>query len=352
MDRPRIHVLIPAHNEEASIGATLESVAAQELRADDVLVIADNCTDNTEIVAAQHGATVMATKDNTGKKAGALNQALTQILPGMDDGDIILVLDADSAISPKFLAIARTELAKAEVGAVGGVFYGQRGNGLIGALQRAEYVRYARQVARNGGRAYVLTGTASAFTAKVFRKIAARRLDGTLPPGPGAYYDERTMTEDSYMTFAIKTLGYQTPSPAECWVSTEVMPTWRMLWRQRRRWQLGALENLKAFGPLTRVTWTYTAKQAVSAMELLWFAAYAATAVWGALTGHYRVLPFWIAIGAIFWLERIVTVRKAGLKATLLASAMVIELPYAFFLKAVNLYSYVKLIRNREISWA
>lgn len=352
MDSPRIHVLIPAHNEEASIAATLESVAAQHLRADDVLVIADNCTDNTALVAAENGAKVLATKNNTGKKAGALNQALSQILPGMDDSDVILVLDADSAISPQFLAMASVELAKPEVGAVGGVFYGKRGNGLIGALQRAEYVRYARQVARNGGRAYVLTGTATAFTAKVLREIAARRADGSLPPGPGAYYDERTMTEDSYMTFAIKTLGYQTPSPAECWVSTEVMPTWRMLWRQRRRWQLGALENLKAFGPLTRVTWTYTAKQAVSAAELAWFAAYVATAVWGSLTGHYRVLPFWIAIGAIFWLERMVTVRKGGLKATLMASAMLIELPYAFFLKAVNLYSYVKLIRNREISWA
>jgi poly-beta-1,6-N-acetyl-D-glucosamine synthase len=352
MDRPRIHILIPAHDEEASISATLESVAAQNLPADDILVIADNCTDNTALVAAQHGATVMVTENNTGKKAGALNQALAQVLPGMDDSDMILVLDADSAISPQFIAIASAELAKPEVGAVGGVFYGKRGNGLIGALQRAEYVRYARQVARNGGRAYVLTGTATAFTAKVFREIAARRKDGTLPPGPGAYYDERTMTEDSYMTFAIKTLGYQTPSPAECWVSTEVMPTWRMLWRQRRRWQLGALENLKAFGPLTRVTWTYTAKQAVSAIELLWFGAYAATAVWGSLTGHYRILPFWIAIGAIFWLERVVTVRKAGPKATLMASAMLIELVYAFFLKAVNLYSYLKLIRNREISWA
>jgi hypothetical protein len=31
---------------------------------------------------------------------------------------------------------------------------------------------------------------------------------------------------------------------------------------------------------------------------------------------------------------------------------MLIELGYAFFLKAVNLYSYVKLLRNNEISWA
>lgn len=53
MDRPRVHVLIPAHDEEASIAATPESVAAQQLPADDVLVIADNCTDSTALVAAQ-----------------------------------------------------------------------------------------------------------------------------------------------------------------------------------------------------------------------------------------------------------------------------------------------------------
>jgi cellulose synthase/poly-beta-1,6-N-acetylglucosamine synthase-like glycosyltransferase len=261
-------------------------------------------------------------------------------------------MDADSMIAPQFLASAARELARPEVGAVGVVFYGKPGPGLIGTLQRAEYVRYARQVARNGSRAYVLTGTATAFTAKVLREVAAARRDGRLPAGPGAYYDERTMTEDSYMTFAVKTLGYRTPSPAECWVSTEVMPTWTMLWRQRRRWQLGALENLKAFGPWTRITWKYTVRQLVSAAEMIWLAAYMVTAIWSGVAGTYRIIPFWIAIGAIFWLERIVTARKAGLKAMLLASVMLIELCYAFFLKAVNVYSYLKLLRNREISWA
>jgi poly-beta-1,6-N-acetyl-D-glucosamine synthase len=352
MDRRRVRVLIPAHNEEAGIAATLKSVAGQTLRADSILVIADNCTDNTALAAATNGADVMLTKNNAGKKAGALNQALDRFLPDMDDRDIVLVMDADSAIAPVFLAIAAAELAKPDVGAVGGVFYGKPGPGLIETLQRAEYVRYARQVARNGSRAYVLTGTATAFTAKVLREVAAGRKDGRLPAGPGEYYDERTMTEDSYMTFAIKTLGYRTPSPAECWVSTEVMPSWKMLWRQRRRWQLGALENLRAFGPWTRVTRTYTAKQVISAAEILWFAAYAVTTAWSGVTGTYHVMPFWIAIGAVFWLERVVTARKAGFKATLVASVMLIELGYAFFLKAVNMYSYAKLLWNREISWA
>jgi cellulose synthase/poly-beta-1,6-N-acetylglucosamine synthase-like glycosyltransferase len=54
MDRPRVHVLIPAHDEEASIAATPKSVAAQQLPADDVLVIADNCTDSTALVLADN----------------------------------------------------------------------------------------------------------------------------------------------------------------------------------------------------------------------------------------------------------------------------------------------------------
>jgi cellulose synthase/poly-beta-1,6-N-acetylglucosamine synthase-like glycosyltransferase len=346
-------VLIPAHNESASIGSTIQSIACQQLPADEVLVIADNCTDRTAAVAAEHGAHVFVTHDNTGKKAGALNQALAEFLPGLNDNDLVLIMDADSRIAPDFIAIASTELSKPEVGAVGGIFYGKgdRG-GLIEQLQIGEYVRYARQMARNGSRAYVLTGTATAFTVKVLREVAAGREDGRLPKGPGTYYDEATMTEDSYITFAIKTLGYDTPSPAGCWVSTEVMPTWRMLWRQRRRWQLGALQNLKAFGPWTRVTWTYTARQLVSIAELIFFAAYATTAIWSGFTGTYRIMPFWIAIGVIFWLERIVSVRKAGLKASLIASVMLIEIGYGCFLKAVNIYSYAKLLRGREISWS
>ena len=42
-------------------------------------------------------------------------------------------------------------------------------------------------------------------------------------------------------------------SPMQCRVITEVMPTWRALWRQRMRWQRGALENIGAYG-LTRAT--------------------------------------------------------------------------------------------------
>jgi poly-beta-1,6-N-acetyl-D-glucosamine synthase len=348
-----IAVFVPAHDEELTIAATVEAIHAQGLPASSVTVICDNCTDRTAIVAAEHGADIFTTYGNTGKKAGALNQALNHFLPVLHETDVVLVMDADSRISPDFLKIACAALADPSVGAVGGIFYGQRtGRRLIELFQISEYIRYARQIARNGSRAYVLTGTATAFTVKMLREVSAGRTDGRLPPGPGSYYDEKTMTEDSYMTFAVKTLGYRTPSPAQCWVSTEVMPTWKTLWMQRRRWQMGALENLKAFGPWNRVTWSYSARQVVSIFELLFFLAYAYTSIWSGATGTYRVIPFWIAIGSIFWLERVISVRKAGWPAMLLSATMIAELGYGLFMKAVNLYSYCTVIRNRNISWS
>ena len=49
-------------------------------------------------------------------------------------------------------------------------------------------------------------------------------------------------------------------SPMQCRVVTEVMPTLRALWRQRMRWQRGALENIGAYG-LTRTTLRYWLQQ-------------------------------------------------------------------------------------------
>src|SRR5258708_747412 len=54
--RPTCVVLIPAHNEEAGIGATLKSLLPQLGPKDRLLVVADNCEDATAAVAHAHGA--------------------------------------------------------------------------------------------------------------------------------------------------------------------------------------------------------------------------------------------------------------------------------------------------------
>ena len=56
--------------------------------------------------------------------------------------------------------------------AVGGLFYGEDGGGLIGQFQRNEYTRYQRIVARKLNRVFVLTGTASVIRSYALRAVA------------------------------------------------------------------------------------------------------------------------------------------------------------------------------------
>src|SRR6476620_1663291 len=97
--RPRVLAVVPAHNEEAGIAAAVASLLDQTRRPDRVIVVADNCTDRTIARAWTAGATVVRSVGNTHRKAGALNQVLRMLLPDLDDGDVVMVMDADSVIA-------------------------------------------------------------------------------------------------------------------------------------------------------------------------------------------------------------------------------------------------------------
>jgi cellulose synthase/poly-beta-1,6-N-acetylglucosamine synthase-like glycosyltransferase len=96
----RCTVLIPAHDEEAVLAFTLQSLAEQTRRPDHIVVVADNCSDATVEVARAHGVEVYETVGNTEKKAGALNQQLALLLPVSEPRDVVMVMDADSTVRP------------------------------------------------------------------------------------------------------------------------------------------------------------------------------------------------------------------------------------------------------------
>src|SRR3954470_1161682 len=75
--------LLPAHNEEAGLAAAITSLREQTEPPDEIIVVADNCTDRTEEIARELGVTVFRTHANIHKKAGGLNQALAAIEPAM-----------------------------------------------------------------------------------------------------------------------------------------------------------------------------------------------------------------------------------------------------------------------------
>ena len=348
--------LIPAHNESDGIAASVASIAGQ---VDQVVVISDNSTDDTVARANAAGATVIESIDNTDKKAGALNQALTAMLdlgptpfdlPSLTDDDYVLVMDADSRIDDGFVvrAIEEFEITP-DAGAVGGVFLGDPGGGLVAQLQRNEYIRYAREVARRGARAWVLTGTASVLRVDVLRMVANARRDGDLPGSHGVY-DTLALTEDNELTLAIKTLGYRTMSPKECIVRTEVMLNWRDLWHQRMRWQRGALENLRHY-KLSKVTRPYFIQQGIMILGMFAMWLFIGLTILSAVTGNFHIQLLWLAIGLIFVVERIVTVWKGGYKSLAVAVPMVIEFVYDLFLQAVIVRSIFDIVSGRQADW-
>ncbi|MGI8867488.1 MAG: glycosyltransferase family 2 protein [Mycobacteriales bacterium] len=350
--RHQVHVtaVIPAHDEAANIAATLRSLTSQTVRPVRVVVVADNCTDATAAIARAHGAEVIETVDNTAKKAGALNQALRELMAGTPDGETILVLDADSTLSFDFIRIAARQIAAdPSLGAVGGIFLGDRPSSVLERMQANEYARYSRDIARHRGRVFVLSGTGSLIRASALRSVQAAR-GNHLPGNRGDAYDPSAITEDNELTLALKTMGWDLVSPAECQVFTELMPSWRDLWKQRLRWQRGAIDNVRAYG-LNRITARYWGQQIGLGVGIMAMAAYLLLMTVTTITDGVRLQPLWLGIGAIFVLERVVTVWTHGWRARLLAVLMLPELLFDLFLMAVFVRSLIDLSRNSAPTW-
>jgi cellulose synthase/poly-beta-1,6-N-acetylglucosamine synthase-like glycosyltransferase len=103
--RMRFDVVVPAHDEQIGIAATVKSLVAieypPELRR--LLVVADNCTDATAERAAEAGATVLTRSDPTQRGKGyALAFAFERSL-SEGVADAIVVVDADTTVTPNLL---------------------------------------------------------------------------------------------------------------------------------------------------------------------------------------------------------------------------------------------------------
>ncbi len=94
--RPRCAVLIPAHNEEAGIGRTLAALKPQLQDGDRLLVVADNCTDQTAQVARDGGADVVERQEPDPAKRGkgfALDFGVKELSKAPPE--VVAIVDAD-----------------------------------------------------------------------------------------------------------------------------------------------------------------------------------------------------------------------------------------------------------------
>lgn len=96
---PRVAVIVPAHDESATIVPTLDCLRKDLPDGARTIVVADNCTDDTAMLARSAGAIVLErTNDELRGKGYALNFAVQSLMD--DPPDVVVVVDADCQVEP------------------------------------------------------------------------------------------------------------------------------------------------------------------------------------------------------------------------------------------------------------
>jgi hypothetical protein len=67
--------------------------------------------------------------------------------------------------------------------------------------------------------------------------------------------------------------------------------------------------------------------------------------------GGWIWFPFWLGLGAVFLVERVVTVWRGGWRARLLAAALFPELFFAAFLSVVFVKGAIDISLGRQATW-
>lgn len=103
----RVAVLVPAHNESRHVLPTIECLLRQLGPADRLLVVADNCTDDTAALARSAGAQVVE-RSHADLRGKGYALAFGVDCLRADPPEVVLVVDADCTLSDGALArIAR-----------------------------------------------------------------------------------------------------------------------------------------------------------------------------------------------------------------------------------------------------
>jgi cellulose synthase/poly-beta-1,6-N-acetylglucosamine synthase-like glycosyltransferase len=241
---PSVTIVVPCYNEEATVGKTIESLAALEYPANRLHIFAvdDGSADNTwkmlRSYRHRYPNLTIHRKENGGKFT-ALNYAIERAKT-----DIIGCLDADSIVAPDALRkmIPHFGNIRAPLGSAGAMVAAvtpamkiNKPKTLIQTLQYTEYLVgiLVKKVQAAIGAIYVTPGPFSLFRRDLFALI-----------GP---FRHAHNTEDMEMAFRIQASHLQIENAHTAIVYTNGPATVMKLYRQRVRWTSGFLMNMRDY---------------------------------------------------------------------------------------------------------
>jgi len=251
-DAPLLTVIIPAYNEGAMVGQTIESVAAAHYPRErlEIVVVDDGSVDDTwqhiQHAAARYPQLVTTVRfdKNQGKRL-ALSAGIRRAR-----GEVLVTIDSDSVIDTETLLAITGPFRDPRVGAVAGrVGVLNRHAGLIPRMLHVRFIlsfdflRAAQSVFRT---VYCTPGALSAYRASVVHRVLDRWLQQTFL---GVRSD---IGEDRSMTNFIIEQGYDTIYQRSASVLTTVPVTYTKLCKMYLRWDRSYLREEARF---MRIVW-------------------------------------------------------------------------------------------------
>ena len=260
---PKIAVVVPAHNEELSIKKTVREICRSRYERSNysVMVIADNCDDNTAAVARAAGALVFERSDISRRGKGqALDWFLSKHSKDYAEFDIVAIVDADTLVHHDYLHEIAASLSHPDVRVV------QSHNGVSNpednwrtALSTAAFnvFNHIRPAGRNviGGTAG-LKGNGMAFRAEVLRKHG---------------WPAHSIVEDIEFTLQLLDDNILVHYNPDALVVSEMAVERKQVETQRKRWEGGRFQMFRQHSPIVLGKYIQTGKMRYldELMELL-----------------------------------------------------------------------------------
>jgi cellulose synthase/poly-beta-1,6-N-acetylglucosamine synthase-like glycosyltransferase len=244
--RLRFDILVPAHNEAAVIARTIASLRQLDWPRDGyrILVLADNCEDDTADIARAAGATVVERHDDSRRGKGYAVEAGVAHSARGGRADAMVFIDADTTVTPNLLSACA---ARIEAGAEAmQVHYGVLNPNdswrtrLVTMAYGASHAVRSRARERMGA-SCGLRGNGMCLTHALLKRH------------PFQVY---SMTEDLEYGIQLGLHGVRVHYIDEASADAELVPSGGASATQRQRWESGRRMVARAYtGKLLRAAW-------------------------------------------------------------------------------------------------
>jgi cellulose synthase/poly-beta-1,6-N-acetylglucosamine synthase-like glycosyltransferase len=234
----RSTILIPAHNESAVIQNTLASIAPQLSEHDDVLVVADNCTDNTaeliRLFADENKVAIQVVERQHETERGkgyALDFGIRQLVD--NPPEIVIIVDADCQVTINALSLLKQEaLASNRPVQANYLIEQSNTNNIVGKI--SAFALILKNVVRQAGTEAlgipcILVGAGMAFPWQSLQSIK-------LASG--------NIVEDMQMGIDLAIAGYPPMYCNEAKVRSVLPDDKETALKQRKRWEHGHMQTL------------------------------------------------------------------------------------------------------------